>query len=754
MSDSEVAMINKPQFKSCFHIEVLESGVFLLSEQDSFLLDGNLYQQLAPFMNGQNTVDDIIEKCQDKASIAEIYYALMLMEQKGYLVEGQDEISREIEAFLNILDADTIAAINKLKSTKVSVKAFGQVDKQEFISTLKRLNVAIAEQGDIEVVLTDDYLQQGLAEYNHKALQCDRPWMLIKPVGTIIWIGPIFYPGKTGCWQCLAQRLQTNRPVETFIQTQKGNSTAFPTSVASLPSTQQTGLNLAATEILKWIVQGSNQQIEGKLVTLDTISLKTADHLLVQRPQCPSCGNPNHINSKPLPVILESCKKTFTADGGHRCCSPEATLKKYEHHISPITGIVHSLTQKQQLDQGVMHSYYAGHNFAMMFDSLYFLRQTIRGKSGGKGKTDVQARASALCEAIERYSGVFQGNEIRHTDTYKNLGDVAIHPNRCMNFSEDQYKNRAAWNATSPRTQKVPEPFDEDKEIEWTSVWSLTHQTFKYLPTAYCYYGYPIQQSSYCWANSNGAAAGNTKEEAILQGFMELVERDGIALWWYNRVQRPAVDLKSFNEPYFQAITDCYHQLNREIWVLDLTTDLNIPTFAAISRRIDTEVEDIVFGFGAHFDPKIAILRAITETNQVLPAVLSVGRDGSTHYRFDDPIAIDWWKTATVKNQPYLMPDNKIKPKACKDYVYLKNGDLRDDILAIVQMVEKQGMEVLVLDQTRPDVGLNVVKVIVPGMRHFWKRLAPGRLYDVPVKLGWLPKPLNENQLNPFPMFL
>ncbi|HBY79402.1 MAG TPA: hypothetical protein DEG47_20905, partial [Cyanobacteria bacterium UBA11148] len=63
-------------------------------------------------------------------------------------------------------------------------------------------------------------------------------------------------------------------------------------------------------------------------------------------------------------------------------------------------------------------------------------------------------------------------------------------------------------------------------EIEWTPIWSLTHQHFKYLPTAYCYYGYPQEQNPYCWANSNGAAAGNTKEEAILQGFMELVERD------------------------------------------------------------------------------------------------------------------------------------------------------------------------------------------------------------------------------------
>jgi ribosomal protein S12 methylthiotransferase accessory factor len=42
---------------------------------------------------------------------------------------------------------------------------------------------------------------------------------------------------------------------------------------------------------------------------------------------------------------------------------------------------------------------------------------------------------------------------------------------------------------------------------------------------------------------------------------MELVERDSVALWWYNRVQRPAVDLDSFDEPYFQEIKDYYKRL-------------------------------------------------------------------------------------------------------------------------------------------------------------------------------------------------
>jgi ribosomal protein S12 methylthiotransferase accessory factor len=63
-------------------------------------------------------------------------------------------------------------------------------------------------------------------------------------------------------------------------------------------------------------------------------------------------------------------------------------------------------------------------------------------------------------------------------------------------------------------------------------------------------------------------------------------------------------------------------------------------------------------------------------------------------------------------------------------------------------------MEMLVLDQTRADVGMPVVKVVVPGLRHFWARFAPGRLYDVPVTMGWLREPLREEDLNPIPIFI
>jgi ribosomal protein S12 methylthiotransferase accessory factor len=69
--------------------------------------------------------------------------------------------------------------------------------------------------------------------------------------------------------------------------------------------------------------------------------------------------------------------------------------------------------------------------------------------------------------------------------------------------------------------------------------------------------------------------------------------------------------------------------------------------------------------------------------------------------------------------------------------------------MACVNLVKRHGLDFLGLDQTRPDIEVPVVRVIVPGLRHFYRRFAPGRLYDVPVKLKLRDRPLSESELNP-----
>lgn len=752
-------MLKRPKFKAQFCVETVEEeGTFLLSENGSIFLSDRTYQSLCPLLDGNRTVDEIVEELQEQLPAPYIYYALMELEHQGFLIESETILPANLAVFVEHLNVSIKDAARRLQETTVTVTALGTLSAASFIKILNSLHIKIADEGDFEVVLTDDYLRGELVEINRENQRRSRPWMLVKPIGTSLWIGPIFQTPQTGCWECLSQRLAGNRPIEKFIQRRRNTLSQLPLTppLADLPSTQQTALTMAATELLKWIVQGENKGLEGVLISHDTLTLATSKHPLIKRPQCNCCGILKPEHRQPLPVVIGSRKKKFIADGGHRCVSPEETFERYKHHISPITGVVRELGKLSRNVKGLTPTYYAKHHFASMFDEISFLQQNLGGRSAGKGRTDAQAKASAFCEAIERYSGVFQGDECRIQSSYQKLGNKAIHPNRCHNFSEKQYANRSEWNAKCGSFfQRVPEPFEETREIEWTAVWSLTHQEFKYLPTAYCYFGYPQPLSPDTWADTNGCAAGNTIEEAILQGFMELVERDSIALWWYNRIAKPRVDLDSFDEPYFQDLVNYYRSINREVWVLDITSDLNIPAFAAISRRCDREIEDIILGFGAHFDPKLAIQRALTELNQLLPPVLTANADGTTQYATSaDPPVINWWKTATLENQPYLVPASQIDPKQYSDYPRIENEDLLDDIKLCQQIVEEKGMEMLVLDQTRPDIGLRVVKVIVPGMRHFWKRLAPGRLYEVPVQLGWVEEAISEDNLNPIPVWL
>jgi len=539
---------------------------------------------------------------------------------------------------------------------------------------------------------------------------------------------------------------------------------------------------LTANAVISWIIRGELPDCEGKVRTFDQNSWQTKSHTLVKLPYCSACGTAanghehntnghttghahngfetNGNGRRFRPPVFESRKKTAARDGGLRVIPPEETLKRFGHHVSAITGAVSMLERTSGAEQGAMHVYLAGQNPARRQHSLGQLRNDLRNMSSGKGTTDAQARASGLCEALERHSAVFRGDEPRRIARLGELGEAAIDPRDCLLFSDRQYLERDEINARPSRFNFIPRPFDPASQIEWSPVWSLSRQEVRYLPTAFCYFDYPLpKEQRFCASCSNGNAAGNTLEEAVLQGFLELVERDSVALWWYNRVSRPAVDLHSFHEPYLTELVDCLTAHDREMFVLDLTADLAIPVFAAWSRRTaagqksSDGAEQIVFGFGAHLDAKIALLRAVTEMNQMLSYLLQAPSDRVYSDHVTDLETVQWLKTATLANQPYLVPSAQT-PRSAADYPSTANDDVTQDVFDCQRLVERQGLEMLVLDQTRPEIGLPVVKVIVPGLRHFWARFAPGRLYETPVRLGWRDRPLAERDLNPVPMFL
>ncbi len=594
--------------------------------------------------------------------------------------------------------------------------------------------------------------------------------------------------------------MRANRAVESYLLDRDSLNGGIVLDRVHTSASTQVAWGLTANAVASWIVRRELPACEGKVRTFDQISWQAKTHVLARLPFCSACGrkvneqepaegtshghasnghakkgraadgpagneaaaigsvangNGHDGNSLPFrPLVLESRQKSCTRDGGHRVVPPETTLERYGHHVSAITA-VSMLERTTPQGDGAMHVYLAGSNLARRHRTIGQLQGDLRNMSAGKGTTDLQARASGLCEGLERYSGVFRGDETRRKARFGDLAG-AIDLNDCLLFSDRQYRERDAINAQDSPYNFVPLPFDANAEIEWSPVWSLTRQRVRYLPTAFCYYDCPHpNEHQFCIADSNGCAAGNTIEEAILQGFLELVERDSVALWWYNRVSRPRVDLNSFDEPYLQTLTESLSSLQREMLVIDLTSDLEIPVFAAWSRNIGPGPEQIILGFGAHLDARIALLRAVTEMNQMLSYVLAAPLDKGRREHVTDRETVEWLNSATVKNQPYLMPDSSAGLRTAADYSReRKTDDVAEDVRAGQALVEGLGLEMLVLDQTRPEIGLPVVKVIVPGLRHFWARFAPGRLYDAPVRLGWLTQPLAEKDLNPIPMFL
>ena len=440
-------------------------------------------------------------------------------------------MSADQAAFWASHGVDPGIATQRLAATAVSVDAVGDVALTPYLEALRRAGVRVAADAERRVVITDDYLRADLVRINQEALTGSREWLLMKPSGVLLWLGPVFRPGQGACWECLSARLRANRNVENFVAQRMGGAEPLALGRTITAMGEQIGAGIAASTVAAWVARNAAPELDGALVTLDLRSWHSETHRLVGRPQCRACGDaPEVVASAARPIVLVRRRKTFTADGGHRTRPPEATVQRFQHHVSPISGIVPSLVRSGTPHDSVVHAYVAGANLSRPLRTLAMLGEGLRSRIGGKGASDAQARASALCEALERYSGVFQGDEPRLQARLGELGAAAIHPNTCMGFSDRQYRERAAWNERREMTRAVPRPFDEDAMISWTPVWSLSHGETRYLPTAFCFYDYPVlPEAGFCIACSTGNAAGDTIEEAILQGLFELVERDSVA---------------------------------------------------------------------------------------------------------------------------------------------------------------------------------------------------------------------------------
>jgi ribosomal protein S12 methylthiotransferase accessory factor len=739
-ASSHQALLNVPQFAPNFTVYVLPPNtICLYSEDRKFFLHGEVYCALATAIGkGGKSFPQLADELSKGFPPDQIEQALKRMMERGYIVPASSS-SAAVDGYWASLGLPSGVAAQNLENCRVRVEAIDVKGAAEFSAALSELGVHIVNRSpDLTVTLVNDYLDRQLAELNQQRVSDRARWLLVQPSGAFPLVGPVFTPGDGACWTCLFDRMIRNREIKGFLD--RGPARPVAVSPLSRNSLGQSGLQFAALEVAKAIATGFRTELNDHIISHDLLGASLVKHYVATRPQCPTCGAKKLRDPRraPSPIEITGGAKLVMTSGGYRSVSARTTVARHRKHVSPLTGVVTKL-ERIEADLPMNTNFHAKHNFSAPAQNVDQLRAGLSGGSFGKGSTAEQAEASALMESIERYSGIFQGDEIRMTRRFSDFAPgEAILPNDVLLFSEAQaHADDHAHD--HGETQAAPEAFDPSTKIEWSPVWSLRDGCFKYLPTSILYFFYSGPAAFQ--ADSNGCAAGNTVEEAIVQGFLELVERDAYAIWWYNQSQRNEVDLDAFNDSYVQDLKNQLADTGRKLWVLDVTSDLGVPTYVAILHWMQNGQENIEFGSGAHFDKRIALLRTLTELNQFL----SIGfMDGGT----GEKPSLDGETPLHLENYPFLTPVQNPTLPSGLDFGRLDNT--RDQVMACVDIARRAGLDFLVLNQTRPDVEVPVVRVIVPGLRHFYRRFAPGRLYDVPVKLGLRDQPIPESGLTPF----
>ena len=377
---------------------------------------------------------------------------------------GAARVGGRADAYWASLGLSPADANANLQNCRVRIESIDVQGAKELGAALKALGVRVVRgAADLTVTLVSDYLEARLAELNRRHLSDRTRWLLVQPSGIFPLVGPVFSPGKTeqgsgqearACWTCLAERMNRNREVKAFLDRKQARRVAA--SPLARDPFGQSAIDLASTEIAKAIATGFRTDLNDHIVSLDLLGSTIARHYVAARPQCPACGRKALRDPRraPAPVELGGGGKLVMTSGGYRSVSSRATVARFRKHVSPLTGVVSRL-ERIDADLPMNTNYFATHNFSARPETVDELKAGLSGGSFGKGATAEQGEASGLMEAIERYSGIFQGDEIRARRRFTDFapGD-AISPNDVLLYSDAQARGVPRRRAARTRRRR------------------------------------------------------------------------------------------------------------------------------------------------------------------------------------------------------------------------------------------------------------------------------------------------------------
>lgn len=217
-------------------------------------------------------------------------------------------------------------------------------------------------------------------------------------------------------------------------------------------------------------------------------------------------------------------------------------------------------------------------------------------------------------------------------------------------------------------------------------------------------------------ALSTGCAAGATIAAASLRAVLELVERDAAALWWRGgRRGRPmTADAPALLEAFMLTRAIRQGRVDRVTWLLDITSDVAIPTVAAVS--VNRAGTGFVFGLAARLSASEAARAALLEMAQMELAriVVAVKRqqggetalNATDRHHLELGAVIDATRCDLI--HPSGVPILHAATTAAGDAEAL---DMATSALSAV------GIEVALVDLPRAAIGIPVVKAIAPRLQ-------------------------------------
>ena len=335
-----------PQFSPNFSVYLLPpAAVCLYSEDRKFFLHGELYCALASAIaEGGRSFDDLVRELERDFPSEKIREALKRLVDRRYVVAASPSSSGPVAAYWASLGLAPEIAQQNLAKWRVQVSSLDVQGAAELAAALTKLGVRVVKRSpNLTITLVGDYLDARLAELNRQHLTDRAAWLLVQPSGIFPLIGPVFRPGESACWLCLAERMRRNREIRAALD--RGQARRVSASPLARQTIGRSGVELAAVEIAKALATEFRTELRDHIISLDLLGSTVAKHYMARRPQCPACGIKKLRNPRraPVPIELNLGGKLVMTSGGYRTVSSRATVARFRKHVSPLTGVVSRL---------------------------------------------------------------------------------------------------------------------------------------------------------------------------------------------------------------------------------------------------------------------------------------------------------------------------------------------------------------------------------------------------------------------------